>query len=79
MHDRFKILALFLAAVIVILTVLAGLTFAADNSFKLPSALSNISAYIYPGHYHSFFKGSIFIAFLFLLFLWRALFIQKQH
>ncbi len=79
MHDRFKILAIFVAAVIVILTVLAGLTFAADNSIKLSSALTNVSDYIYPGHYHSFFKGSIFIAFLFLLFLWRALFLQKQH
>jgi len=79
MNSRFKILALFITAVIVILTVLAGLTFAVDNSCKLAAALTNLSAYIHAGQYRSCIKDISLVAFLFLLVLWRTLFLKKQQ
>jgi len=79
MHSRFKILALFVTAVIVILTVLAGLTFAANNSFKLSAVLTNLSAYIHAGQYRSYIENASLVAFLLLLALWRTLFLKKQQ
>jgi hypothetical protein len=79
MFSRFKILALFATAIIVILTVLAGLTFAADNSSKLAAALTNLSAYLDIDRYRSYLKDIAFVAFLFLLLLWRALLLRRSQ
>jgi hypothetical protein len=79
MHSRFKILALFATAIIVILTVLAGLTFAADNSSKLAAVLTNLIAYINTGQYRSYLKDIALVAFLFLLLLWRALLLRRSQ
>jgi hypothetical protein len=79
MCSRFKILALFATAIIVILTVLAGLTFAADNSSKLAAALTNLSAYIHAGQYRSYIKDISSVAFLLLLLLWRVLFLRRSQ
>jgi hypothetical protein len=79
MHSKFKTLALFATAIIVILTVLAGLTFAADNSSKLAAALTNLSAYINTGQYRSYLKDTALVAFLFLLLLWRVLFLRRPQ
>jgi predicted Zn-dependent protease len=79
MFSRFKILALFATAIIVILTVLAGLTFAADNNSKLAAALTNLSAYIHTGQYISYIKDISLGAFLFLLLLCRALLLRRSQ
>jgi predicted Zn-dependent protease len=79
MFSRFKILALFATAIIVILTVLAGLTFAADNSSKLAAALTNLSAYINTGQYISYIKDMSFVAFLFPLLLCRVSFFRSSQ
>ncbi len=79
MFSKFKTLALFATAIIVILTVLAGLTFAADNSSKLAAALTNLSAYIHTGQYISYIKDISLVAFLFLLLLWRALLLRRSQ
>jgi hypothetical protein len=79
MNSRFKIIALFITTVIIILTVLAGLTFAADNSSKLAAAITNISAYIYAGQYYSCIKDISLVTFVFLLALWRTLFLKRQQ
>ena len=79
MLSRFKILALFATVIIVILTVLAGLTFAADNSCKLAAALTNLSAYIHVGQYRSYIKDISSVAFLFLLLLWRVLLLRRSQ
>jgi ABC-type proline/glycine betaine transport system permease subunit len=78
MH-RFKTLALFATAIIVILTVLAGLTFAADNSSKLAVALINLSAYINTDQYRSSLKDIALVAFALLLLLWRALLLRRSQ
>jgi hypothetical protein len=78
MH-RFKTLLLISTVIIVILTVLAGLTFAADNSSKLAAALTNLSAYINTGQYRSYLKDTALVAFLFLLLLWRVLFLRRPQ
>jgi hypothetical protein len=79
MHSRFKILAIFVTAIIVILTVLAGLTLAADNSSKLAAAFTNLSAYLDIGQYRSYLKDIALIAFLVLLLLWRALLLRRSQ
>jgi hypothetical protein len=79
MHRRFKILAIFATAITVILTVLAGLTFAADNRIKLAAALTNLSAYLHASQYISYIKDISFVAFLFLLLLWRALLLRRSQ
>jgi hypothetical protein len=79
MFSRFKILALFATAIIVILTVLAGLTLAADNISKLAAALTNLSAYLDIGQYRSYLKDIALIAFLFLLLLWRVLLLRRSQ
>jgi hypothetical protein len=79
MFSRFKILTLFATAIIVILTVLAGLTFAADNSFKLAAVLTNLSAYLDIGQYRSYLKDIALVAFLLLLLLCRALLLRKSQ
>jgi hypothetical protein len=78
MH-RFKTLLLISTVIIVILTVLAGLTFAADNSSKLAAALTNLSAYLDIGQYRSYLKDIALVAFLFLLLLWRALLLRRSQ
>jgi hypothetical protein len=79
MFSRFKTLAIFTTAIIVTLTVLAGLTFAADNSSKLAVALINLSAYLDIGQYRSYLKDIALIAFLLLLLLWRALLLRRSQ
>jgi flagellar basal body-associated protein FliL len=79
MHKKSKTLLLILTAIIVILTVLAGLTFAADNSSKLAAAFTNLSAYLDIGQYRSYLKDIALIAFLFLLLLWRALLLRRSQ
>jgi hypothetical protein len=78
MH-RFKTLLLISTVIIVILTVLAGLTFAADSRLKLAAALTNLSAYLDIGQYRSYLKDIAFVAFLFLLLLWRALLLRRSQ
>jgi hypothetical protein len=78
MH-RFKTLLLISTVIIVILTVLAGLTFAADNSSKLAAVITNLSAYLDIGRYRSYLKDIALVAFLFLLLLWRALLLRKSQ
>jgi hypothetical protein len=78
----FKTLALFVTAIIVILTVLAGLTFAVNNSCGLAAVLpnlANLNEYFDTSQCPSCITGLIFIAFLFLLFLWRAFFLREQQ
>jgi hypothetical protein len=72
-------LALFATAIIVILTVLAGLTFAADNSSKLAVALTNLSAYINTDQHRSSLKDIAIVAFALLLLLWRALLLRRSQ
>lgn len=86
MHSRIKTLAIFAAVVAVVLSVLvlakyfnAGSAFAADNSFKLSAALTNLSAYIHAGQYRSYLKDIALVAFLFLLLLWRALLLRRSQ
>ena len=69
---KFKKSLIILTAIIVILTVLAGVTFAADNSSKLAAAFTNLSAYIHAGQYISFIKDFSLVAFLFSLLLCRV-------
>lgn len=79
MHSRFKTLLLILTAIIVILTVLAGLAFAADNSSKLAAVLTNLSAYLDISQYRSYLKDIALIAFLLLLLLWRVLLLRRSQ
>jgi hypothetical protein len=79
MHKKSKTLLLILTAIIVILTVLAGLTFAADNSSKLAAALANLSTYINTSQYRSYLKDIALVAFLFLLLLWRSLLLRRSQ
>jgi hypothetical protein len=79
MHSRIKTLAIFATAIIVILTVLAGLTFAVDNSHRLAAALTNLSTYINTSQYRSYLKDIALVAFLFLLLLWRALLLRRSQ
>lgn len=77
MHSRFKILAIFVTVVIVVLSALTGLAFAADNSFRLAAALPNITKYLSLSQCWSYFGDLGRVAFLFLLVLWRLLFLRK--
>jgi peroxiredoxin len=83
MPDRFKILALFVIAVIVILSVSAGLAFAVDSSCKvaavLLSNLTILSEFLHSGQYRSFIKDLALVAFLLLLLFWRTIFLGKQQ
>lgn len=73
-----KTLLLTLTAIIVILTVLAGVTFAADNSSKLAASLTNLSAYIHAGQYISFIKDFSLVAVLSSLLLCRVSLYKAQ-
>ena len=77
MHSRFKILAIFATSVVVVLFVLAGLAFASDNSFKLAAALPNVTKYLSLSQCWSYFGDLARVAFLFLMVLWRVLFLRK--
>jgi hypothetical protein len=79
MHSRFKTLLLILTVIIVILTVLAGLTFAADSRVKIAATLANLSACIHVGQYLSCIKDIAPIAFVFLLLVWRGLFLRRPQ
>jgi hypothetical protein len=81
MYSRFKILALFATAFVVVMFLLTGLTFAVDNAHRLAVVLprvAGLTSYFNPDQCRSYIKGLIFIAFLLLMFLWRALFLQEQ-
>jgi len=79
MFSKFKTLAFFATAIIVILTVLAGVTFAADNSSKLAASLTNLRVHIHAGQYISFIKDTSIVAILSLLLLCRiSLFKSSQ-
>jgi hypothetical protein len=75
---KFKKSLIILTAIIVILTVLAGATFAADNSSKLAAAYSNLRAHIYAGQYISFIKDYSFLAVLSSLLLFRVSLYKPQ-
>ena len=79
MHSRFKILAIFATVVIVVLSVLAGLAFAVDNSFKLAATLPNVTKYLSLSQCWSYFGDLARIAFLFLLVFWRVFFLRRQQ
>jgi hypothetical protein len=79
MQKKSKTLLLILTAIIVILTVLAGVTFAADNSSKLAAAFTNLSAYIHAGQYISFIKDISCAVFVCSLVLFRALFLRTSQ
>ena len=73
-----KSLLLTLTAIIVILTVLAGVTFAADNSSKLAATLTNLHAHIHAGQYISFIKDTSIVSILSLLLFCRISLYKSQ-
>ncbi|MFZ0035188.1 MAG: hypothetical protein WAK60_09420 [Sedimentisphaerales bacterium] len=83
MPGKFKILVIFAIAVIVILSVSAGLALAVDSGCKvaavLLSNLTSLSGYLHSGQYHSLIKDLALVAFLFLLLFWRTIFLGKQQ
>jgi hypothetical protein len=83
MPGKFKILVIFAMAVIVILSVSAGLAFAVDSGCKvaavLLSNLTTLSGYLHSGQYRSFIKDLALIAFLLLLLFWRTIFLGRQQ
>jgi hypothetical protein len=89
MHRRIKILTISAAVVAVVLFVLvlakylnASLALAVDNSHRLAAALpnlTNLSEYLDTGRYRSYLKEIAFVAFLFLLLLWRALLLRRSQ
>jgi hypothetical protein len=83
MPGKFKILVIFAMAVIVILSVSAGLALAVDSSCKvaavLLSNLTNLSEYLHSSQYRSLIKDLALVAFLLLLLFWRTIFLGRQQ
>jgi hypothetical protein len=89
MHSRIKTLAISAAVVAVVLSVLVlakyfntGLALAVNNSHRLAAALpnlTNLSEHLDIGQYRSYLKDIAFVAFLFLLLLWRVLFLGRSQ
>ena len=76
---KFKKSLIILTAIIVILTVLAGVTFAADNSSKLAASLTNLNAHIHAGQYISFIKDFSLVALLSSLLLCRVSLLRRSQ
>ena len=78
MHKKSKTIILVIKAIIIILTVLAGLTFAADSS-RLAAAFTNFRAYINAGRYISYVKDITLVCLLSSAVLFRVPFFKKQQ
>lgn len=79
MHKKSKTLLLIIKAIIIILTVSAGLIFAADSSSKLAAAFTNLRAYINAGRYISYVKDVSLACLLSSVLLFRVPFFKKQR
>jgi flagellar basal body-associated protein FliL len=78
MHKKSKTLLIIIKAIIIILTVLAGLTFAADSS-KLAAAFTNLRAYANAGRYISYVRDIPLACLLSSVLLFRVPFFKKQQ
>jgi hypothetical protein len=89
MHKKIKTLAIFVTVVTVVLSISvlakyfnAGLALAVNNSHRLAAALPNLTnlrEHLNISQYLSYLKDVDFIAFLFLLLLWRTLLLRMSQ